>query len=166
MESLAKPIKKIVDWATSFSLWPVHLMTACCGCELAVTYAPRLDTERLGSLPFTHARNTNTVIIEGAVTKKMARALKVTYEQMPHPKFVIGMGACAIDGGLFYNSYNLVKPWKVVPINNYIPGCPPRPEALTQAVYALQKEIREKELASYKFLGFLSRRGKKEKESS
>ncbi len=151
-KNLPKAIKKPIDWATAYSIWPVHLMTSCCGCEFAVTYSPRIDTERLGSLPFTHSRDTNAIIIEGTVTKKMGKILKNAYDQMPHPKFVIAMGACAIDGGIFYNSYNIVKPWKVVPVHSFIPGCPPRPEAVTQAIYQLQKDIKEKELASNKLV--------------
>ena len=137
---ILKPFSRLIDWSNSYSIWPVHLTTSCCGCEFAVTYSPKIDTERLGSLPFTHPRNTNAVIIEGTITKKMAKALKITYEQMPEPKYVIAMGACAIDGGLFHNSYNIVRPWKILPVDYYIPGCPPRPEAVTNAIYMLQNK--------------------------
>ncbi len=78
----------------------------------------------------------------------MARTLKITYEQMPEPKYVIAMGACAVDGGIFYNSYNIVRPDKIVPVDFYIPGCPPRPEAVTNALYHLQKKIRKHRIAS------------------
>ena len=138
----------VIDWATTFSLWPVHLLTSCCGAEFAATWSPRFDAEQYGALPWVAPRQTNLIIIEGTVTRKMACALRITYEQMPHPKFVIAMGACALDGGLFYNSYNIVRPWEVVPVDIYIPGCPPPPEAVARAIIELRRKIREKKLAS------------------
>ncbi|MEM0021063.1 MAG: NADH-quinone oxidoreductase subunit NuoB [Fervidicoccaceae archaeon] len=149
---LLKPASPIIEWATKYSIWPVHFTTSCCGCEFAASYGPRLDTERLGSLPFTHVRNTNSIIIEGTITRKMAKALKVVYEQMPSPKFVVAMGACAIDGGIFFNSYNIVRPREILPIEVYIPGCPPRPEAVTNAVSTLQKRMTSLRLATKQVL--------------
>jgi len=149
---LLKPLSPLIEWATKFSLWPVHFTTSCCGCEFAASYGPRLDTERLGSLPFTHVRNTNTIVIEGTITKKMAKALKVVYEQMPSPKFVVAMGACAIDGGIFFNSYNIVRPRDILPIEVFIPGCPPRPEAVTNSISALQRRITSMGLATKQIL--------------
>ena len=137
------PIRTLRDWATSFSLWPVHLTTSCCGAEFAALYAPKYDAERLGSLPFTHARNTNLMLIEGTLTRKMARVARVTWEQMPWPKFVIAMGACAFTGGLFYNSYNIVLVQDVLPVDYYVPGCPPPPEAIADALIKLQRRVRE-----------------------
>jgi len=137
------PIRTLRDWATSFSLWPVHLTTSCCGAEFAALYAPKYDAERLGSLPFTHPRNTNLMLIEGTLTRKMARIARVTWEQMPWPKFVIAMGACAFTGGLFYNSYNIVLVQDVLPVDYYVPGCPPPPEAVADALIKLQKKVRE-----------------------
>jgi len=137
------PIRTLRDWATSFSLWPVHLTTSCCGAEFAALYAPKYDAERLGSLPFTHARNTNLVLIEGTLTRKMARVARVTWEQMPWPKFVIAMGACAFTGGLCYNSYNVVMVQDVLPVDYYVPGCPPPPEAVADALIKLQRKVRE-----------------------
>lgn len=145
-EVLMKKAKvgRLADWATAFSLWPVHLTTSCCGCEFAATWSPRFDAERYGALPWVGARQTNMILVEGTVTRKMACALRVTWEQMPYPKFAIAMGACALDGGIFYNSYNIVRPWEVIPIDVYIPGCPPRPEAVARAILELQRMIREK----------------------
>ncbi|ALL01516.1 NADH-ubiquinone oxidoreductase chain K [Pyrodictium delaneyi] len=137
------PIRTLRDWATSFSLWPVHLTTSCCGAEFAALYAPKYDAERLGSLPFTHPRNTNLMLIEGTLTRKMARVARITWEQMPWPKFVIAMGACAFTGGLFYNSYNIVLVQDVLPVDYYVPGCPPPPEAVADALIKLQKKVRE-----------------------
>lgn len=140
-----KPIRSIRDWAISFSLWPVHLTTSCCGAEFAASYAPKYDLERTGSLPFTHPRNTNLILVEGTLTRKMARAARVTWEQMPWPKFAIAMGACAFTGGVFYNSYNIVMAHKVLPIEVYIPGCPPRPDAVANAILSLQRKVRRGE---------------------
>ncbi|MEM0331610.1 MAG: NADH-quinone oxidoreductase subunit NuoB [Archaeoglobaceae archaeon] len=136
------PIKK---WGTYWSLWPVHLVTACCGVELAHTFAAGYDGERIGALNYGIARQTNLIIVEGAITRKMAKILRVTWEQMPDTKFVIVMGACGLKGGLFWNGYNLVKPSDVVPVDFYIPGCPPTPEALLRGIRQLQDKIKSGE---------------------
>lgn len=132
------PIKK---WGTKWSLWPVHLVTACCGVELAHAYACGYDGERIGSLNYGITRQTNLIIVEGAITKKMARVLKIAWEQMPEPKFVLVMGACGLKGGLFWNGYHMVKPSDVVPVDFFIPGCPPTPEALLREIRSLQDNI-------------------------
>ena len=103
------PIRSLRDWGIAFSLWPVHFTTACCGAEFAAASAPRFDAERFGFLPFVAPRQCNLMLIEGTLTRKMADAAIWVYEQMPEPKFVIAMGACAIDGGIFWNSYNIVR---------------------------------------------------------
>ncbi|MFQ6071307.1 MAG: NADH-quinone oxidoreductase subunit NuoB [Methanosarcinales archaeon] len=132
------PIKK---WGTKWSLWPVHLVTACCGVELAHAYACGYDGERIGSLNYGITRQTNLIIVEGAITRKMARVLKIAWEQMPEPKFVMVMGACGLKGGLFWNGYHMVKPSDVVPVDFFIPGCPPTPEALLREIRSLQDKI-------------------------
>ena len=137
-KGILSPIKK---WGTTWSLWPVHLVTACCGVELAHAYACGYDGERLGSLNYGIARQTNLIIVEGAITRKMGRVLRITWEQMPDPKFVIVMGACGLNGGLFWNGYNMVRPSDVVPVDFFIPGCPPTPESLLRAIRALQSKI-------------------------
>lgn len=137
------PLSNVKGWGMSFSLWPVHFMTACCGAEFGATCAPRFDIERLGVLPFVSPRQTNVLLIEGTITKKMAKAAKVVYEQMPEPKFVVAMGACALGGGIFWNSYNIVKVGDILPVDIFIPGCPPRPEAVLRAIITLQKRVRE-----------------------
>ncbi len=139
------PIRNLRDWGIAFSLWPVHFTTACCGAEFAATSAPRFDVERFGFLPFVAPRQTNLMLIEGTLTRKMAKAAVWVYEQMPEPKFVIAMGACAIDGGIFWNSYNIVRPKDILPVEIFIPGCPPRPEAVARSIIMLQKRIREGE---------------------
>ncbi len=135
---ILSPIKK---WGTKWSLWPVHLVTACCGVELAHAYACGYDAERIGSLNYGICRQTNLIIVEGAITRKMAKVLRITWEQMPNPKFVIVMGACGLKGGLFWNSYHMVKPSDVVPVDFLVPGCPPTPEALIRAIVQLQEKI-------------------------
>jgi NADH-quinone oxidoreductase subunit B len=97
----------------------------------------------MGSLAFTHARNTNLILVEGTLTRKMARAARIIWEQMPWPKFVIAMGACAFSGGIFYNSYNIVLVQKILPVDVYVPGCPPRPEAIARAILMLQEKVRK-----------------------
>lgn len=139
-----RPIKDIRNWALTFSLWPVHLTTACCGAEFAASASPRFDLERLGTLPWVVARQCNLLIIEGTLTRKMAEAAKIVWKQMPEPKFVIAMGACALDGGIFWNSYNIVRPKDILPVDVYIPGCPPRPEAVIRAIMQLREKIKRK----------------------
>ncbi|MDP8023466.1 MAG: NADH-quinone oxidoreductase subunit B [Nitrososphaeria archaeon] len=139
-------MKKTLSWGVDFSLWPVHLMTSCCGAEFAAAASPRFDLERLGFLPFGGPRQTNLIVVEGTTTIKMARVVKRVYEQMPNPKWVIAMGACAMDGGIFFNSYNTIVAREYLPVDAYVPGCPPRPEALARAVLLIQEKIkREKD---------------------
>jgi len=135
------PLSPIKKWGTRWSLWPVHLVTACCGAELAHAFACGYDGERIGALNYGIARQTNLIIVEGAITRKMARVLKITWEQMPDPKFVIVMGACGLQGGIFWNGYHMVKPSDVVPVDFFIPGCPPTPEALLRGIRQLQDKI-------------------------
>lgn len=139
-----KRVQAVRRWGISFSLWPVHFTTACCGTEFAATTCPRYDAERFGFLPFVGTRQCNVLFIEGTLTTKMAEAAKIIYQQMPEPKFVIAMGACAIDGGIFWNSYNIVRPHDILPVDVYVPGCPPRPEAVLKSVMMTQEKIRKK----------------------
>ncbi|MCL4343826.1 MAG: NADH-quinone oxidoreductase subunit NuoB [Nitrososphaerota archaeon] len=135
-------LTKTVSWGVDYSLWPAHLMTSCCGAELAAASSPRFDLERLGFLPFGSPRQTNLILVEGTTTIKMARIVKRSWEQMPSPKWVIAMGACAMDGGIFFDSYNTIVVRDYLPVDVYVPGCPPRPEALAQGVLMLQEKIR------------------------
>jgi len=139
-----KPFSSVRNWGISFSLWPVHFTTACCGSEFAAAFCPSYDAERFGVLPFVGTRQCNVIFIEGTLTKKMAEAAKIVYDQMPEPKFVIAMGACAIDGGIFWNSYNIVRPHEILPIDAYITGCPPRPEGVLKGLIMTQEKIRKR----------------------
>ncbi|AEB94383.1 MAG: NADH-quinone oxidoreductase subunit B [Metallosphaera sp.] len=138
-----KPIRTLRDWGISFSLWPPHFTTSCCGTEFGAFAAARFDAERFGMLPFASSRQSNILTIEGTLTRKMARAARIVYDQMPEPKYVIAMGACILEGGIFWNSYNTVLPSDVgIPVDLYIPGCPIRPEAIARGLLMLQKKIR------------------------
>jgi NADH-quinone oxidoreductase subunit B len=139
-----KPFSSIRNWGISYSLWPVHFTTACCGAEFAAAFAPRYDAERFGALPFVGTRQCNVIFIEGTLTKKMAEAAKIVYQQMPEPKFVIGMGACAIDGGIFWNSYNIVRSHDILPVEAFIIGCPPRPEGVLRGIIMTQRKIQQR----------------------
>jgi len=136
-------VKKALDWSRLSSLWPVHLITGCCSPEEMSVVSPRYDLERFGVLPMPSLRQCDLLWITGLVTERMAKRVKMIYEQMPDPKYVIAFGSCAISGGLFYDSYNVVKGVdKVVPVDVYVPGCPPRPEAMIQGIRLIQKKIR------------------------
>ncbi len=135
---LLSPIRK---WSSKWSLWPCHFVTSCCGVELAHAYGCGYDGERLGSLAMGISRQANTIIVEGTITRKMARPLRVVWEQMPDPKFVNVIGACGERGGIFWNSYHITRPSTIVPVDYFIPGCPVTPEALLKGIRALQDKI-------------------------
>jgi NADH-quinone oxidoreductase subunit B len=142
------PLKYLVNWSRLYSLWPVHLMTACCGAEFGAMMGPRYDPERFGMQSAVGSmRQSDLLIIEGTVTKKMMKRVKVTWEQMPNPKYAIAMGDCACSGGLFHDSYSIINEVeKAIPIDVYVPGCPPRPEALLNAIIKLREKIRREEV--------------------
>lgn len=133
-----------IDWATESSVWPLTFGLACCAIEMMAAYASRFDFDRLGVIPRGTPRQADMIIVAGTVTKKMAPRIERLYHQMPDPKFVLSMGSCANTGGPFYDSYSVVKGVdKVVPVDVYLPGCPPRPEALMYAVLKIQEKIKK-----------------------
>ncbi len=137
-------IRYLVNWGRMSSLFPVHLTTACCSVEFAGTHSPRYDPERFGWLPATGSlRQSDVIVVEGTVTSKMAQRVRLIYDQMPEPKWVMAMGACAISGGLYAkDSYNVIQGIDdIVPVDVYIPGCPPRPETLFQGILLLREKI-------------------------
>ena len=143
-----RPIRYFVNWSRLYSLWPVHLTTACCSVEFGATMGSRFDAERLGVLPLGSLRQCDLLIIEGTVTKKMAERVVRIYNQMASPRYVIAMGACAISGGVFRDSYSIVPGVdKILPVDVYVPGCPPRPEMLVDAILDLQQKIRESKVS-------------------
>ena len=140
------PADWLIAWGRKSSLWPLTFGLACCAIEMISTFMPRHDLDRFGILGVVAAspRQADVMIVSGTVTKKMAPAVKLLYEQMPSPKWVISMGACATNGGP-YSRYDRVLQGvdKIIPVDVYVPGCPPRPEALMDAFLALQKKIME-----------------------
>lgn len=137
------------NWARLSSLWPLLYGTACCFIEFAALIGSRFDFDRFGLLPRSSPRQADLIITAGTVTMKMAPALVRLYEQMPDPKYVIAMGACTITGGMFsVDSPTAVRGVdKLIPVDVYIPGCPPRPEAIIDAIIKLRKKISSESLA-------------------
>jgi NADH-quinone oxidoreductase subunit B len=141
-EVLLTGVDFFIDWARKSSIWPLTFGLACCAIEMMAAYASRYDFDRIGVIPRPTPRQADLMIIAGTVVKKMAPAVERLYQQMPEPRFVISMGACSNCGGPYYDSYSVSKGVdKVIPVDIYVPGCPPRPEALFTAVQALQKKI-------------------------
>ncbi|MBI4063944.1 MAG: NADH-quinone oxidoreductase subunit B [Elusimicrobia bacterium] len=131
-----------INWARESALWPLTFGLACCAIEMMGAYASRFDFDRMGVIPRPSPRQADVMIIAGTVVKKMAEPIRLIYAQMPEPKFVISMGSCANCGGPYYDSYSVVKGVdKIIPVDIYIAGCPPRPEALQFAITKLQEKI-------------------------
>ncbi len=140
---LGEPIRFILNWGRRYSLWVFNFGLACCAIEFIATSMGRHDFIRLGVIPFAHGpRQADLMVVSGTVTDKMAPAVRRLYDQMPEPKYVISFGACSNCGGPYWDSYSVTKGVdQLIPVDVYVPGCPPRPEALLHGILRLQERI-------------------------
>jgi NADH-quinone oxidoreductase subunit B len=139
-------LDNVINWGRRSSMWPVTFGLACCAIEMMACGAAKYDLDRFGIIFRASPRQADVMIVAGTVTRKMAPVVRKVYDQMPAPKWVIAMGACATSGGIF-NTYSTVQGVDdVIPVDFYIPGCPPRPEALYDALLALQEKIKKEKV--------------------
>ena len=138
------PLDKLIDWGRSNSLWPLTFATSCCGIEFMAVAAARYDMARFGfEITRNSPRQGDVLLVNGTITTKMAPVVKRLYDQMCDPKYVVAVGGCAISGGPFTKSYHVVKGVdKILPVDVYCPGCPPRPESFLYAMMQLQRKVR------------------------
>jgi NADH-quinone oxidoreductase B subunit len=140
-----KVVRPVFNWAGRNSLFPLHWGLACCAIEFASAFGARWDAERFGVVPRSSPRQCDLLIVNGTVTWKVAHKLITLYEQMPEPKWAIAMGNCATGGGPFRTAYSVVPGVdKLIPVDVYIAGCPPRPEAMLDGILVLEELIRER----------------------
>lgn len=145
-----KSLGWLLNYGRSHSVWVYQWGLACCALEMGATFAgPRYDVMRLGVIPFpASARQADLLVVSGTVTDKLAPSVKRLYDQMPEPKYVISMGSCANSGGPYWDSYSVTKGVdQIIPVDVYVPGCPPRPEALIEGITLLQKRIQNEDIA-------------------
>jgi len=142
--ALTTTVDDLLNWTRKSSLWYMMFGLACCAIEMMQTGGPRGDLERFGMAPRATPRVSDVIIVSGTLTLKMALRTKLLYDQMPEPKYAISMGSCANCGGLFQLAYSVCDGVdRVIPVDVYVPGCPPRPEALTEGLVKLQAKIQK-----------------------
>jgi len=142
--ALTTTVDDLLNWTRKSSLWYMMFGLACCAIEMMQTGGPRADLERFGMAPRATPRVSDVIIVSGTLTLKMALRTKLLYDQMPEPKYAVSMGSCANCGGLFQLAYSVCDGVdKVIPVDVYVPGCPPRPEALTEGLVKLQEKIQQ-----------------------
>ncbi len=136
-------VDKLVNWGRLSSIWPMTFGLACCAIEMMATGSSHYDLDRFGVVFRGSPRQSDAIIVAGTLTKKMSPIIRSVYDQMPEPRYVIAMGSCACTGGI-YNTYSTVQGVDLImPVDIYIPGCPPRPEALLEGIIKLQEKIRK-----------------------
>jgi NADH-quinone oxidoreductase subunit B len=136
----------LFDWARAGSMWPMTFGLACCAVEMIHAYMSRYDLDRFGMIPRPSPRQSDVMIVAGTLTNKMAPALRRVYDQMPEPRWVISMGSCANGGGYYHYSYSVVRGCdRIVPVDIYVPGCPPTAEALVYGLMQLQRKIQRED---------------------
>ncbi len=151
VEYVVSKVDELVNWARKGSLWPMTFGLACCAVEMMHTAASRYDMERFGIVFRASPRQSDVMIVAGTLCNKMAPALRKVYDQMPEPRWVVSMGSCANGGGYYHYSYSVVRGCdKIVPVDIYVPGCPPTAEALLYGLLQLQKKVKANRSLSLK----------------
>ena len=136
-------VDALINWSKTGSLWPMTFGLACCAVEMMHAAAARYDMDRFSMIPRPSPRQADLMFVSGTLTNKMARALRQVYDQMAEPRYVISMGSCANGGGYYHYSYSVVRGCdRIVPVDIYVPGCPPTAEALLYGILQLHKKIR------------------------
>ena len=156
----------LVNWGRSNSVWPLAFATSCCGIEFMASAAAKYDIARFGmEVTRNSPRQADCIVVAGTIVHKMAPLLKRVYDQMAEPKYVVAMGSCAISGGPFLDSYHVVKGIdEIMPVDVYIPGCPPRPESLFYGLMQLQRKVKMERFIFRKDLKNIKRKLKKDRE--